>query len=149
MGVRFKNIAGVLGVSVSSLAVASAILTQAAPSSAEPRQPVPLREAFNDAFYENSGTFFVNRSIYNQINSILGQGSIIHSGFPEKQIERDVRAVHRLYEDALNQQVGSDPVIRTPDLPNPYDSSVMMMPPANFNNRPLGSELNFETIPLR
>lgn len=149
MGVLFKNIAGVLGVSVSTLAVASAILTQAAPSSAQQRQPTPLQEAFNQAFYQNAKPFFQNRSIYNQINWILGQGSIIRSGFPDKQIERDARGVHNLYEDALNQQVASDPVIRTPDLPNPYDSSVMMMPPANFNSRPLGGELNFETVPLR
>nr|MCU0517324.1 hypothetical protein [Oscillatoria sp. Prado101] len=106
MGVLFKIKAGVLGASVSTLAVASAILTVAAPASAEPRQPVPLRDAFNNAFYDNAGTFFQNRSIYNQINGILGQGSIIRSGFPEKQIERDVRGLHSLYEDALNQQVG-------------------------------------------
>ncbi|WP_017717567.1 hypothetical protein [Kamptonema formosum] len=149
MGVLFKNLAGVLGVSVSTLAVASAILTEAAPASAEPSQPVPLQEAFNEAFYQNARSFFQNRSIYSQINWILGQGSILRSGYPDKQIERDVRGVHSLYEDALNQQVSSDPVIRTPDLPNPYDSSIMMMPPANFNSRPLGGELNFETVPLR
>ena len=149
MGVLFKNLAGALGVSVSTLAVASAILTVAAPSRAEPSQPVPLSEAFNDAFYQNARSFFQNRSIYSQINWILGQGSIIRSGYPDKQIERDVRGIHSLYEDAIDQQVASDPVIRTPDLPNPYDSSVMMMPPTNFNSPPLGSELNFETIPLR
>lgn len=149
MGMWLKYPNGILGLTLSSLGMATAIFLQAAPSTAQSRQPISIPDAFDEAFFESSKTFFQNRSIFRQIDLILGQGSLYRSSFPEVEIERDARRVEELYRRVLNQQMSSDPVIRTPDVPNPFDTSLLQQPPSNFTNRFPGSELNFETIPLR
>ncbi|WP_088893253.1 hypothetical protein [Leptolyngbya ohadii] len=82
-----------------------------------------IPQAFNDAFYSNADTFFGNRSLGGQLSLILGI-----PGFPENQIRRDGRAVDRLYQEVLEQQVASDPTLRTPDLPNPFSGSLLTTP---------------------
>lgn len=143
MGVRLQNWLGLLA-AISSLSVGGAIITQATPSSAQ----TTVQEAFERTFYDNDKPFFQNRGIGRQIDFLFGQGTLYKNSFLENEINRDGREIHNLYVDVLNQQVSSDPVIRTPDLPNPYNSSIFSLPPAPaFNNRIPGSELIFESIP--
>ncbi len=149
MGMRLKYPNGILGLTLSSLGMATAIFLHAAPSTAQSQQPVSIPDAFDDAFFESSKTFFQNRTLWRQVDLIFGPGSLYRSSYPEIEIERDARRIEDLYRRLLNQQVSSDPVIRTPDLPNPYDTSLLQQPPSNFTNRFPGSELNFEIIPLR
>lgn len=150
MGGRFQNMMGVLGLTISSVAAVGAIISQAAPSNAEPSEQITVQEAFERTFYSNDKPFFQNRGIGRQIDFFLGQGSLYRNSFIENEMNRDGREVHNLYVDVLNQQVSSDPIIRTPDLPNPYNSSILSFPSAPaFNNSIPGSELLFETTPLR
>ncbi|MGF1495426.1 MAG: hypothetical protein ACFB8W_01195 [Elainellaceae cyanobacterium] len=83
-------------------------------------QSIP--EALNEAFFSNDREFFNNRSIGRQLSWFLG------FGFPENEINQDGRAVDILYQDLREQQVSSTPIIRTPDLPNPYQTSVLLSP---------------------
>jgi hypothetical protein len=87
-------------------------------------RPLPtIPEAFNRAFYRNDGNFFDNRGILQGFRLIFGVPSYV-----ENAISEDGRAVNRLYREVLEQQVSSDPVLRTPDLPNPYTGSVLTTP---------------------
>ncbi|PLZ90418.1 hypothetical protein CI594_18870, partial [Fischerella thermalis CCMEE 5196] len=69
--------------------------------------------------------------------------------FPENQIARDSELVYILYQDVLYQQVSNDPYLRTPDLPNPYNTSLLMSPGLNANKLKIGTEFRFEQMPPR
>ena len=154
MGMRFKGL-----VSLFVLATASTVFTSAA--GAQEQVTVSDRistETLNDAFtrtlYTNSGNFFREQGLLNQANTILGQGSIVRNSFAENRIARDARLVNILYRDALQQQASDGPLIRTPDLPNPYSTSVLVNPTIYVNRLtsdafPQGGELQFETLPPR
>ncbi|WP_159786839.1 hypothetical protein [Sodalinema gerasimenkoae] len=79
-----------------------------------------IPEAFERGFFEHSRDFFRNRSIPSQIDSLL-------FNFPENNISRDGRLVNILHRDIMRQQLTNDPLIRTPDLANPYNTSVDTM----------------------
>ncbi|HIK28487.1 MAG: hypothetical protein N3E45_00285 [Oscillatoriaceae bacterium SKW80] len=149
MGMRLKYPNGILGLTLSSLGIATAIFLQVAPSRAESQQFVSIPEAFEDAFFQSSKNFFQNRTIWRQIDLIFGPGSLYRSSYPEIEIERDAKRIENLYRRILKQQVSSAPVIRTPDLPNPYDTSILQQPPSNFTNQFPGIEFNFERNTLR
>lgn len=116
-------------------------------------EPIPLQtipEAFDRALFNDSGNFYENSSIPRQIDLILGTGLPGRAAFPELEIERDGALVHLLYEEALYQQVSSDPVLRTPDLPNPYRTSVLQLPNSTrFQYQLEGAEFFFETVPYK
>lgn len=82
-----------------------------------------IPDTFNDAFFSNGGTFSGNQGLGGSLSLLLGI-----PGFPENQIARDGRRVDRLYREVLEQQVASDPTIRTPDLPNPFSGSLLTTP---------------------
>ncbi|MBC6475147.1 MAG: hypothetical protein GDA48_21990 [Hormoscilla sp. GM102CHS1] len=117
MGIRVKKVitAWMLGIA-GAATIASAAQAQSANT-----QPVIISpaQAFNRAMFSNSGTYFKNRSLWRQANSILGIG-----GFPENRLTRDAKLVNLVYRDVLRQQVSSTPIIRIRDLRNPFDSTV-------------------------
>ena len=105
-----------------------------------------LDQAFDRAFFSNDREAFRNQAFPRQLGSLLG----IPGGFPENEIRRDMEAVHRLYVEALERQGNNDPVLRTPDLPNPYNTSILQLPTYNEFNRPIrGTELYNEELPPR
>lgn len=112
----------------------------------QPEDNVTIPEAFERAFFKNDPQFFRNNSIERQVNVIFGPGSLFRNSFPENEISRDARLVHQLYEQVLNQQTSSDPVVRTPDLPNPYSTSILSSPrlDVNSSNNIKVNELIFE-----
>jgi hypothetical protein len=116
-------------------------------------QPIRLEtipEAFERAFFEESGTFYHNRTIPRQISYIIGPGLPWGAGFPDLELERDAQRINRLYRELLELQVSSDPVIRTPDLVNPFDTSLRLLSgPRRFGTRLEGSEFIYETVPPR
>ncbi|MBW4634899.1 MAG: hypothetical protein KME30_24215 [Iphinoe sp. HA4291-MV1] len=99
-----------------------------------------LSEVFERAFFKNDPNFYGSQTFRSQINMILGTGSVFRNSFPENQIARDAELVHTVYRDVLNQQIGNEPYIRTPDLPNPYDSSLLTSPRMNSNKPKVGTE---------
>lgn len=121
-----------------------------APFPTPPHRLETIPEAFNRAFFQESGDFYHNRKIQRQISYIIGPGLPWGAGFPDLEIERDSERITKLYREVLELQVSSDPVIRTPDLPNPFNSSVRLMSaPPRFGNRLEGGEFIFETVPPR
>ncbi|MBA3922695.1 MAG: hypothetical protein H0X31_13750 [Nostocaceae cyanobacterium] len=104
-------------------------------------------DAFERAFYRNDTNFFQNRSPKRQLDAILGTGSLRHNSFTENEIKRDAELVEIVYRDGLRQQVSNDPYIRTPDLPNPYSSSLLNSPRLNINKLSVGTEFQLETMP--
>ncbi len=123
-----------MAIALSTVGNSSAALAQAEPvtvaqyrneeidnADLEPLPTIP--QAFNRAYYSRRGNYFDNRQIWQSFSLILGI-----PGFPEQAISRDGRAVHHLYREVLEQQVSNAPILRTPDLPNPYTGSVLTTP---------------------
>jgi len=139
-------------ISALALAAASSLLATAAKAQTNsgygPIRVETIPEAFDRTFYEESGDIYRNSSIQRQIGWIIGPGLPGRAGFPDLQIERDARRIGILYRDALEQQVSSDPIIRTPDLPNPFSSTLRQQTGAGrFGTRQEGSEFIFQTVP--
>ena len=89
--------------------------------------PETLSEVFNQAFFDNTGNFYEAVEIGSQINTILGFQSFPGS-YPETEVARDAELLNHLYRSALEQQVSSDPPLRTPNLDNPFDTSLRLNP---------------------
>ncbi|MBD1861832.1 MULTISPECIES: hypothetical protein [Trichocoleus] len=154
MGMRFKGLVSLLVLATASTVFTSAAVAQEQVTVSDRISTETLNDAFTRVLYTNSGDFFREQGLLNQANIILGQGSIIRNSFPENRIIRDAKLINILYHDALKQQVSSDPVIRTIDLPTPYDTSVLVNPTIYVNRLtsdalPQGGELQFETLPPR
>ncbi|MCC3409431.1 MAG: hypothetical protein JGK17_28535 [Microcoleus sp. PH2017_10_PVI_O_A] len=113
------------------LAIASAALASVKPAQADTARFSPVDNNFNRQFFEASGDFYHNVSLQGYMGDYLGIGS--PSGvvaFPEKEIERDASRISGLYRRVMQRQVSSDPILRVPDATNPFDASVMALPPA-------------------
>ncbi|MEO1373042.1 MAG: hypothetical protein AAFW70_01690 [Cyanobacteria bacterium J06635_10] len=106
-------------------------------------------EVFERAFFKNYPDFYKNRGLWRDIDWILGSGSLFKNSFPENEIERDGKLVNILYQDMLKQQTTNDPYIRTPDLPNPYNTSLLGSPRMRASQLQVGTEFRFDSIPSR
>ena len=91
-------------------------------------QPTNLSDVFNRAFFKNSGDFYDAITIGSQLNSLLGFRSFPEGSYPENEIADDAQLLNYLLQDALAQQVRSAPPLRTPDLENPFDTSLFQNP---------------------
>lgn len=81
-----------------------------------------IQGEFEDAFFSHDEIFFNNRSIARQVSFLFGLG------FPDNEIVNDGERVHEVYETVFMQQTTSGPLIRTPDLANPYQTSLFTSP---------------------
>lgn len=137
-GMRIKTLLGALTLATTSTLIAIAATAQEQPTAVfRPREVIP--DAADKAFYGSNDTF-PNQNFRRSAESLVGIG-----GFPENSIGRDGEKIHRIYRDLLSQQVSSDPLIRTADLPNPYNTSVLTQP--NSSTRMMGSEFIIEQPP--
>lgn len=132
MGVRLKSVLSLMALAAAST-VSTAVTAQERPATFKPREAIP--DVVNRAFYGSGESF---QDVRRPIEALIGVPK-----FPENAIARDSDRLDRLYRDLLSQQVSSDPIIRTVDLPNPYNTSVLTLPSANVSNRVVGSELVF------
>ncbi|BAY26030.1 hypothetical protein NIES2100_58400 [Calothrix sp. NIES-2100] len=103
-------------------------------------------DAIERAYFRHDPNFYENRSLKRQLDSFLGAGSFSNS-FPENEIARDGELLNGVYRDMLTQQATNDPYLRTPDLPNPYGTSVLMSPRSNAQQLKVGTEFRFENSP--
>ncbi|MEM9772441.1 MAG: hypothetical protein AAF889_12745 [Cyanobacteria bacterium P01_D01_bin.73] len=85
----------------------------------EVQRPPTVLEAVDEAFFNRDKDYVTNRGLGRTLAWIFGVG------FPENEITSDSRSVQELYTDLMRQQTTSDPTIRTPDMPNPYNTSFM------------------------
>lgn len=122
---RFKSLTSILILVTVATSFTSTAL-------AEPKLSIPpsSNETISDQFYratfKNQRDFFYNRSAGNLINLFFG-----FNGYAENQYTQDAKAVDRLYTTTLLQQGSSDQTIRTLDLPNPYETSILNSPSLN------------------
>ncbi|AFY50251.1 hypothetical protein Nos7524_4499 [Nostoc sp. PCC 7524] len=138
MGIKFKTFAGLLVFLATGIAL---------PAIANAESQVPNYESTSDvferAYFRHDRNFYENTTPKRQLDSFLGSGSGFRNSFPENEIARDAELVNTLYRDVLTQQAMNDPYIRTPDLPNPYNTSLLMSPRMNANKLQLGTEFRF------
>ncbi|NEO72387.1 hypothetical protein [Moorena sp. SIO3H5] len=125
MQMRWEKLFSVVVIAATASLGAGAAIAETNSEDLELIPLVTLPEAFENAFFNDSGDFFENRSIKSQIDTIFGSGW--PPAFPELALERDAERVINLYRDVLEQQVSSGPVIRTLDLPNPYNTSLRLL----------------------
>ncbi len=119
---RFTVLVGAIAIAAVGIAVPATAQQVPPPITQYPIRTVP--DAFQEALDANSKDFITNDgSLGRQLDFIFGLGGISTS-FRENEIRQDVRLIHEVYRDVLNQQVNSGPVIRTRDLYNPFDSAL-------------------------
>lgn len=127
-------------------AIASTMLADVA--SAEPRfrnYPTsyqPFGEDYMRAASRTSGEIFRSQSLRGQLSTFLGIGFPWpgnFNAFPETLLTNDAKLLNEVYREGMIRQVATDPVLRTPDLPNPYNSSIL--------TQPSYSDLNLQTPP--
>lgn len=135
---RFLKIAGTLVATATVAATATAISASAASA-----QETVLN-AVENISEQRAGDYYRNRSAFSQIRFITGLG-----GFPDQRINRDAAALSGAYRELSVLQAQSTATVRVPDLPNPYTTSVQLLPTSQLNSRVVGSELNFEPLPRR
>ncbi|MBN8559856.1 MAG: hypothetical protein J0L70_04985 [Leptolyngbya sp. UWPOB_LEPTO1] len=134
MGVRIKSLFSAIALSASSSLMAIAASAQEAPVF-RPNETIP--NAIDRAYFGALGEFS-DRNPLRYTQTIIGTPY----GYPENQISRDGERIHRIYLDLMNQQNSSDPLIRTADLPNPFNLSVQTLPTSG--NPVVGSEFAIE-----
>ena len=109
-------------------------------------------EVIQQEFFHDGKDSFSNMSYNEQWRSISGSGrhNFRERGrYPEISIERDLRRVNAVWQDALEQQAMADPVLRVPYLVNPYNTSLMTLPSSPLGSLVVGSELVYERVPGR
>ncbi|MGB3535311.1 MAG: hypothetical protein WBA13_17570 [Microcoleaceae cyanobacterium] len=91
----------------------------------------PFAIPFNEAASRSSGSAFQGQSFFGVTSFFLGVSypwPLRLNAFPEALIADDAARINQVYEEALIRQVSSDPVIRTPDLINPFNTSILTQP---------------------
>jgi hypothetical protein len=142
---------------LSSLLLVSTLVTVAPPKAiAQPDEPVPspntvatpkappqpvdlvpspdtavnfsnIPGLFNRAVNTNTGRFYDYTSILGQLNTLFGWRTFPEGSYFDNMITRDAKVTETLYYSVMQaQQAG--PLIRTADLPNPFDTSLMENP---------------------
>jgi hypothetical protein len=146
MGVSFKRIGfqslfGLLCLTAWSTLTAPATVAQQA------TKIETLPEAAERIITTNSGNYFDDITLGGQFDYFFGFGKLVSGTFPENEIAEDARLFEVFYRDVLNQQASTTPLIRTPDLNSPFNTSLLNSPDAT--TRVVGSELVYERVPLR
>ena len=134
---------GIRGMAGGALVGAMVVLGAIAPT-ASAQEADTVLDAVENISERRSGNYYRHRTRASQINFITGLG-----GFADQRVNRDAAALSQAYEELLLLQTQSTATVRVPDLPNPYTTSVQLLPASQFNSRVVGSELNFEPLPRR
>lgn len=102
-----------------------------------------------DAAFNDSGNIYDSQTTVGNLRTLFGTGSSIfrRGNYPEIAIERDSRLVERQYREMLQDQVASDPELRVIDLPNPFESS-LLIEPSIFSRQASGTEFVYERSPF-
>ena len=139
------SIIGIKSIAISALALIGTIATSAiiAPA-ASAQEADSVLDAIENISERRSGDYYQHRKKPSELNFMLGLG-----GFADQRINRDAEALSEAYRELMVLQTQNTPTVRVPDLPNPYTTSVQLLPASQFNSRVVGSELNFEPLPRR
>lgn len=110
---------------------------------------VTTNDLFDKAYFRYDKTFYENNTFDRQVTGFIGSGKGFARTFTDNEIINDGELLNIVYRDVLVQQSMNDPYLRTPDLPNPYDSSLLMSPRYNANKLRLGTEYRFDNLSPR
>ena len=94
-----------------------------APQAHAQQAPGTVADAISRALFSQSGDIYRNTGIDRQATLLFGLS------FPDHESLNDAKSVNKIYQDAIRQR-GSEPV-RTADLPNPFNSSLLNNSPRN------------------
>lgn len=108
-----------------------------------------IPNSIDQAFFNSNPNFYGNRTLQRQVDFLFGPGRKFGTTFPENEIARDGELVNIMYRDILEQQSQNDPYLRTPDLPNPYNSSLLNSPKYNADQLKVGTEYRFDSLTSR
>jgi hypothetical protein len=90
----------------------------------EPVQLEKLPNVYEQISTYNSGDIFDDMSPWDYVDLGFGPKGFPIGNYPEHQVVKDYAVLRVVFDDMLEQQVASDPVIRTIDLVNPYNTSL-------------------------
>ena len=141
MAIEIRGIAS--GKWLGILALAVAVSATVAPA-ASAQEADSVLDALEDITTRRSGNYYRNSGKFRQLNFMTGLG-----GFADQRANRDAAATSEAFRELIILQTQNTPTVRVPDLPNPYTTSVQLLPASQFNSRVVGSELNFEPLPRR
>lgn len=144
MGIKFPPLGGLLVLLATAIAIPAVAVAESAPPNYE-----SANDVFERAYFRHDPNFYQNSTPKRQLDSLFGTGGGFGNSFPENEIARDAELVNTLYRDVLTQQAMNDPYLRTPDLPNPYDTSLLMSPRMNANKLKTGTEFRFDNLTQR
>ncbi|HCF28884.1 MAG TPA: hypothetical protein DEV81_17170 [Cyanobacteria bacterium UBA11049] len=134
----FHSLSSILVLAIATTGFHGSAIAQPKPSTQPKAQPT-LAESFERAFFANDPAFYRNRSWGRQLDLLFG-----FKGFIEREINRDAASVHNLYQSSLKQQNSRVPAIRTRDLPNPYETSILTSPKIDVNQKVQNNEVIFD-----
>ena len=83
----------------------------------EPIRTIP--EAFTNTFFRSNKDSIFDNSIGGQFSTVFG------FPFPEVGTNADARRIRDLHREVMYLQNNADPILRTDDYPNPYNSSLL------------------------
>jgi len=97
-----------------------------------------------DAAFNDSGDIYDSQTTVGSLRTMFGTGTGLfrRGNYPEIAIERDSELIEQVYRSMLQEQVASDPEIRVIDLPNPFESS-LLVEPAVFSSQANSTEFVF------
>lgn len=133
MGLKFNSLASAL-VIFTAIGTGSTAMAQTLPTN-EYYQSETLADRFEEAFFTRDKEFQENRSFGRQLDFLFGFGSF-DTSFVDNEINADTKEITVLYKEALLQQNSSTPAVRTRDLPNPYNTSILQSPTVNSGATP-------------
>ena len=83
-------------------------------------EPVTISDAITRAMFNQSGDTYRNTGIDRQATLLFGLS------YPDLEAVGDARSVNNIYQDLIRQRGGTP--VRTPDLPSPFNSSLLSNP---------------------
>jgi hypothetical protein len=110
---KFKTI----GFAALAIAASSCFATQAQAQ----QVPETVADVITRALFNQSGDIYSNVGIDRQATLLLGLS------FPDQEYVNDAHAVNKIVQQEFLKRRTS--VVRTEDLPNPFDSSLLTNPP--------------------
>ena len=90
----------------------------------EPIEFQTIPEAFERGItFSSQDAYSTTATFGRQLDFIFG-----FAGFPESEISRDGSIVNSIYDETMYRQYSLGPIIRTPDLASPFNSSLRTNP---------------------
>lgn len=136
MGVRFNRLLGLMVVATSALIASTEVLAQTPPVNSFGQLSQPTIPQAADRITKLD-QFFFDRSIAGDALFTFG------INYGEVRAARVGRKLEQFYADLLTQQAEDSPIIRTRDLANPFNTSVLQL-----NNQMTSSEVLTPGTPL-